>query len=144
MEVRMRFKALVLMMTICFASENIWAHDGLYIRFSLGTGYYAERSVLHESGFTTPAKNHALGWGFLDKFAVQISDFGGLIRNEVGDYNYINLDALGLGLVYNMPYHTYFTVSGGAGTVAFAEDWWEPTGQGKEKGMALNLTLGRE
>ena len=120
------------------------AHDGFFIRFSIGPGFYTEKSVLNESGFTTPAKNHAIGWGFLKKFAVQISDFGGLIKNEVGEYDYINLDALGLGLTYYMPYNTSVTLSYGQGKVTFARHWWEITDDGEESGYAVNLSLDKE
>jgi hypothetical protein len=120
------------------------ARDGLFIRFSLGPGYYAERSGLHESGFMTPAKNHAIGWGFHQKYALQISDFGGLIKNTVGEYHYINLDALGLGLTYFLPLHTSATLSMGQGKVTFARNWWEVTDDGKETGYAVNLSLDKE
>ena len=65
------------------------AHDGFFVRFSILPGYYTERSILHESGFTIPAKNYAIVWGFHQKYTVQISDFGGLIKNSVGEYEFI-------------------------------------------------------
>jgi hypothetical protein len=120
------------------------AHDGFFIRFSIGPGYYAERSSLNESGFTTPAKNHAIGWGFHQKYALQISDFGGLIKNTVGEYDYINLDALGLGFVYYMPSNTSVTLSGGQGKVTFARNWWKITDDGEETGYAINISLDKE
>ena len=140
----MRFNKFVLLGTVLFASIYVEAHDGFFIRFSVGPDYYWEQSTLNESGFTTPAKNHALGWGFHEKYALQISDFGGLIKNSVGKYNYINLDALGLGFTYYMPYRTSVTFSIGQGNITFAEDWWEITGDSKESGYALNLSLDKE
>jgi hypothetical protein len=118
--------------------------DGFFIRFSVGSGYHTERSSLNENGFTTPAKNHAIGWGFHKKYALQISDFGGLIKNKVGEYDYINLDALGLGLTYYLPFNSYLTLSGGYGKVTFAHNWWEITNDGKETGYAINMSLDKE
>ena len=137
----MRFNKFVLFGAVLFASIYVEAHDGFFIRFSVGPDYYWEQATLNESGFATPAKNHALGWGFHEKYALQISDFGGLIKNSVGKYNYINLDALGLGFTYYLPYQTSVTFSIGQGNVTFAKDWWEITNDGKESGYALNLSL---
>ena len=141
----MRNNSLLLSFFVFFISAiHVEAHDGLFIRFSIGPGYYTEQSSLNESGFATPAKNHAIGWGFHQKFALQISDFGGLIKNAVGEYNYINLDALGLGLTYYMPFNTSVTLSGAQGKVTFARNWWENTNDGKETGYAINISLDKE
>jgi hypothetical protein len=134
----------LLIFIIFIAVINAEAHDGFFIRFSIGPGYYLEKAGLNESGFSTPAKNHAIGWGFQKKFAVLISDFGGLIRNDVGAYNYINLDALGLGLKYYLPYNTSVTLSAGQGKVTFAKKWWEISAAGEETGYAINLSLDKE
>jgi len=140
----LRHNRLLLSFIILIPAVVAEAHDGLYIRFSIGPGYYTEQSKLHESGFTTPAKNHAIGWGFHGKYALQISDFGGLIKNNVGEYKYINLDALGLGIKYFMPHNTSATLSVGQGNVTFTRNWWQMTDHGKETGYAFNLSLDKE
>ena len=140
----MRNKTTLLFFLVFISASYVEAHDGLFIRFSVGPGYYMERSGLDKSGFTTPAKNHAVGWGFHQKFALQISDFGGLIKKTVGEYHYINLDALGIGLTYYMPCNTSVTLSGGRGKVTFARNWWENTNNGKETGYAINMSMDKE
>lgn len=140
----MRLNSLILLLTILIFAISAEAHNGFFIRFSVGPGFYTEQSSLKESGFTTPAKNHAFGWGFREKFALQISDFGGLIKNTVGKYDYINLDALGLGFTYYMPSNTSVTLSGAQGKVTFARNWWEITDDGEQSGVAVNLSLDKE
>ena len=140
----MRHIRLLLSLILFIPAVYAEARDGLYIRFNVGPAFYTERSALHESGFTTPAKNHAVGWGFHRKFALQISDFGGLIRNDVGDYKYINLDALGLGIKYFMPHNTSATLSLGQGNVTFDRKFWQISNQGKATGVAINLSLDKE
>jgi hypothetical protein len=140
----LRFNIWLIILIILLAAVYTQAHDGLFVRFSVGLGYYGELSQLDESGFVTPAKNHALGWGFKQKYAVQISDFGGLISNHVGEYDYINLDALGLGFTYYLPDNISATFSVGQGKVTFAKNWWEITDDGEETGYALNLSVDKE
>lgn len=140
----MRHNSLLLFFVIFISATYAEAHDGFFIRFSIGPGYYTEQASLNESGFTIPAKNHAFGWGFHKKYALQISDFGGLIKNNVGEYDYINLDALGLGLKYYMPLNTSITLSVAQGKVTFARNWWEISDAGKETGVAINLSLDKE
>lgn len=140
----MRYRNMLLSLMIFFSMTYVEAHEGLFVKFNIGPAFYTEHSLLNESGITLPAKNHALGWGFQQKFAVQISDFGGLIKNKVGDYNYINLDALGLGFTYYLPSNTSLTVSGGQGKVTFAHDWWEITDDAEQSGYALNVSFDKE
>lgn len=140
----MRFNIPTIIIATFVSAICAEAHDGFFVRFSVGSGYYAERSSINESGFTTPAKNHAIGWGFHEKYALQISDFGALIKNTVGEYNYISLDALGLGLKYYLPLNTSVTLSVGQGIVTFAQNWWKITDDGKETGYAINISLDKE
>ncbi|MBN2412417.1 hypothetical protein JXQ31_12070 [candidate division KSB1 bacterium] len=140
----MRYNSVLISLIIFISAIYAEAHNGFFIRFSVGPGVYTEQSALNESGFTTPAKNHAIGWGFHQKYTLQISDFGGLIKNKVGEYDYINLDALGLGLKYYMPFNTSVTLSAGQGKVTFARNWWEITDDGEETGYAVNISLDKE
>ena len=120
------------------------AHDGIYIRFSLGPGFMYESSSINESGFILPAKNHALGYGFKEKYAFYISDFGGLVHKKVGEYNYINLDALGLGFTYYLSSNLSLSFSAAHGEVAFAEKWYEATGNDKDEGFAIDMSVDKE
>jgi len=140
----MRYNILLVVLILLIPGRDAVAQEGLYVRFSVGTGYYAEHSVLDDSGFTTPAKNHALGWGLNERFGLQISDFGALIKQKVGDYDYMNLDALGLGLSYYIRPDTYLCLSGGYGKVTLAHDWTQIMNDGRQEGLALSLTLNRE
>ncbi len=119
----MRLKVSFLFFVILIFTGYSEAHEGIFLRFSVGSGFYVEQSSLNQSGIPTPAKNHALGWGFNEKFSIQISDFGGLPKNKAGEYDYINLDALGLGLTYYMPHITSVTLSSGQGKVTLARNW---------------------
>ncbi len=125
---------------------SVEAHDGLFLKFSPGFGYVNEYSSDDESGFSTPTKNHGLGWGFNDRYAVFIADFGSLIQlnKKSGDYNYINLDAYGLGLTYFTPARINISVAAAYGLVSFAHNWWEATGDDKGDGYAINLNLDKE
>lgn len=66
-------------------------------------------------------QNHAIGLGITEKFALQIGEFGGLIKQEVSDYNYINLDAYGLGFSYRTPIDIKISVLGAYSKVSFAK-----------------------
>ncbi len=94
-----RYKSLLLccLLTIIVAKVN--AQEGPFLRFSLGPGVLTEYTSINESGFTYAAKNHAIGWGFKDKYAVYYSEFGAFTKKDIGEeYQFINLDAYGLGL----------------------------------------------
>ena len=100
---------------------SVSAQKGLFIKFSLGPGYTTEYSNINNSGFSIATKNHAIGWGITDKFAVQFGEFGGLSKQKVGEYNYINLDAFGLGFSYRTPVDIKISVLGAYSMVSFAK-----------------------
>ena len=135
---------LVLLISIFILTNFAQAHDGIFIRFSLGPGLMYENSSINELGFILPAKNHALGYGFKEKYALYISDFGGLVHKKVGEYNYINLDAVGLGFTSYISSNISLSFSVAQGEVAFAKKWTEATGKDKEKGIALGLSADKE
>ncbi len=135
----MRLKAFVLFYLILIVSFDMMAQEGPFLRFSLGPGIMKEFNTIHESGLTIIAKNHAVGWGFADKYAVSYSEFGGLIKKEIGGtYRYINLDAYGIGLAYRTTNHVGFHLSGAYGTVHFS-DTWKRQGDYMEDGYAVGL-----
>ena len=112
------YKLILLFSIIFFSNANVKAQKGLFMKLSLGPGYTMEYSGNIGSGFTI-TKNHAIGWGITDKFAVHIGEFGSLVWQKVGDYNYINLDAFGLGFCYRTPIGIKISILGAYSKVSF-------------------------
>ena len=73
-----------LILPVCFIFFSISQVNGQksYVKFSVGPDFY-ER--IFSGGLSIVTKNHAIGWGITDKFAVHIGEFGGL--NKLGDIN---------------------------------------------------------
>lgn len=133
------YKILLLtcFLTIIVAKAN--AQEGPFLRFSLGPGFLTEYSSINASGFTYAAKNHAIGWGFNDKYAVYYSEFGASTKIDIGEeYQFLNLDAYGLGLSCNLENNISFHASGAYGTVHFS-DSWKKQGDFMEDGYAIAL-----
>ena len=120
------------------------AQEGLFVKFSLGTGYTNEYSIINGSGLSLATKNHAVGWGISDKFAVQIGEFGGLNKLKVGEYNYINLDAFGLGFSYLTPIDIKISALGAHSKVSFAKEWSEAFGDDAGSGYGINISIDKE
>ena len=93
-------KLILLFFLILFISFQVNAQKGLFVKFSVGSGFTTEYSIINKTGFSIVTKNHSIGWGITDNFAVQIGEFGGLNKLKAGTYDYINLDAFGLGFCY--------------------------------------------
>jgi hypothetical protein len=137
-------RSLVIMLIIYFSSANVYAQKGPFIRFSLGPGYMKEYSTINESGFTIVTKNHAVGWGFSNKYGVSFSEFGAFIRKDIGEgYKYINLDAYGGGLSYRTKSNVNFHISGAYGTVHFS-DSWRKQGVFIEDGYAVSFGMDKK
>jgi len=136
-------KLILLICFIFFSTTYVNAQKGLFIKFSLGPGYTTEYSNINGSGFTT-TKNHAIGWGITDKFALQIGEFGGLVNQKVGEYNYINLDVFGLGFTYRTPIDIKISFLGGYSKVSFAHKWWEAGGDDGGNGYGINMSIEKE
>jgi len=137
-------KMLFLNCIAVFTSFNMLAQKGPFVRLSLGAGVMKEYSLINEAGFAMVTKNHAIGWGFQDKYAVSFSEFGAFIRKDIGmDYQYINLDAYGLGLAYRTPNNINFHISGAYGTVHFSDNW-KKQGDFIEDGYALSLGIDKK
>jgi len=136
-----------LLWLICFIILSIFyveAQNGPFLRFSLGPGFMKEYSTINKAGFTIATKNHAIGWGFKDKYAVSISEFGAFIRKNIGEeYQYINFDAYGLGFAYRTKSNINFHVSGAYGTVHFS-DSWKKQGDFMEDGYAIALGVDKK
>ncbi len=137
-------KIIITVLLIMSVGSSIFAQKGLFIKFSLGPGYTTEYSTIKGSGFSIATKNHAIGWGITDKFAVQIGEFGGLNKQKVGDYNYINLDAFGLGFSYRTPLDIKISVLGAYSKVSFAKKWSEATGDDGGNGYGINMSIDKE
>jgi len=137
-----RSKIVVIMVSmLLILSGSIQAQNGLFVRFSLGPGFMKEFTSIEGSGPTLASKNHAIGWGFSDRYAIYIGEFGGLIKKPVGEYSYINLDAAGLGVRYRTPWDLDISVGAGYGQVALAENWKEPIGDIDGEGWGINLSI---
>jgi hypothetical protein len=80
-------RLLLIKLVICFLSINIYAQNGPFIRFSLGPGFMKEYNTINELGFTIITKNHAIGWGFSDKYAVSFSEFSAFIKKDIRHEN---------------------------------------------------------
>ncbi len=138
------YKSLILFSLIFLMTPNANAQKGLFVKFSLGTGYTTEYSSINNAGFNIVTKNHAIGWGITDKFALQIGEFGALVNQKVNDYNYINLDAFGLGFSYKTPIDLKVSVLGAYSKVSFAKDWWESGGSDGGNGFGINISIDKE
>ena len=120
------------------------AREGLFLRLALGPGVAVEASRPAGARFALAAKDHAIGYGFTDRFAVQVADFGALVRRKVGTFDYVNLDGLGPGLTVCGPRNTLVSIAAGYGAVTFAHKWAEATGTHKDEGFAIGASLRRE
>jgi len=137
-------KLMLVVSIILFSTIYVNAQKGLFIKFSLGPGYTTEYSNINSSSFAIATKNHAIGWGITDDFAVQIGEFGSLNKQKVGDYNYINLDAFGLGITYRTSFDIKISVLGAYSKVSFANDWWESGGDDGGNGFGINMNIDKE
>lgn len=137
-------KLIITVLLIMSVGSNIFAQKGLFIKFSLGSGFTTEYSNINGSGFSVATKNHAIGWGITDKFALQIGEFGGLNKQKFGDYNYINLDAFGLGFSYRTPIGVKISVLGAYSKVSFAKKWSEAFGDNGGNGYGINMSIDKE
>lgn len=135
---------LLFLFCIIISTANVKAQKGLFIKFSLGPGYTTEYSGINGSGFTIATKNHSIGWGISDNFALQIGEFGGLIKQKVEDYNYINLDAYGFGFCYRTDIGIKLSVIGAYSKVSFAEKWSQPLGDDGGNGYGINMSIDKE
>ena len=134
-------------MLYCFlfiSVSNVNAQKGLFAKFSIGPGFTTEYSNINSNGLSVVTKNHAIGWGITDKFAIQIGEFGGLNKLKAGDYNYINLDAFGLGFSYLTPIDIKISVIGAYSKVSFAEKWSQASGDDGGNGYGINMSIDKE
>ena len=142
-----KHKMIILGIVFCillFQINMLNAREGLFIKFSLGSGYTRENSNINSSGLSIATKNHAIGWGFTDKFAIQIGEFGGLNKLKVGEYDYINLDAFGLGFSYLTPNDIKISILGAHSKVFFAQKWSEAFGDDGGNGYGINMSIDKE
>jgi len=136
--------SIVIICFMFFSATSTKAQKGLFGKFSLGVGYSTEVSSIKKSGLNLISKNHAIGWGITDKFAVKIGEFGGLFKVNTGKYNFINLDAYGVGASYKLPFDIKISSLLAYGTVSFAKKWYTPTGDKGGQGYGANLSIEKE
>lgn len=129
---------------IFFALSQVNGQKGLFAKFSVGSGFTREYSGINSDGLSLVTKNHAIGWGITDKFAVQIGEFGGLNKQKAGDYNYVNLDAFGLGVCYLTPIDIKISVLGAYSKVSFAQKWSDAFGKDGGNGYGINMSIDKE
>ncbi len=136
---------MILLYCFSFLSiSHINAQKGLFLKFSVGPGFTTEYSNINGNGFSIVTKNHAIGWGITENLAVQIGEFGGLNKQKVGDYNYINLDAFGLGFSYRTPIDIRISVLGAYSMVSFAQKWSESFGEDGGNGYGISISMDKE
>jgi hypothetical protein len=137
-------KLILLFVCILFSLSYANAQKGLFVKFSIGPGFTTEFKNINSNGFSLVTKNHSIGWGITDKFAFQIGEFGGLNKQKVGDYDYINLDAFGLGFCYKTPINLKISVLGAYSKVSFAKKWYETKGEDGGNGFGINMSVDKE
>jgi hypothetical protein len=144
MKIVTMLRSIGLFVSFMFCAINVQAQKGFFVQVSVGPGFTTEYSGINGSGMALVTKNHTIGWGLTEKFALQIGEFGGLNKQKVGEFNYINLDAFGLGFTYRTPIDVKVSVLGAYSKVAFARKWSEPFGEDGGKGYGMNLRIDKE
>jgi len=120
------------------------ARPGLFLRLGLGPGIAVETAQIHGAGLALVSKEHQIGYGFTDDFALWVGEIGALIQQKVGTYDYVNVDGIVLGGTIFMPHDILVSPSAGYGRVAFAKEWTEPMGDNLDDGLAFGLSAKRE
>lgn len=137
-------KLILLLVFLLFPLSPAKAQKGLFVKFSVGPGSTTEYSNIKKTGFSIVTKNHSVGWGITDNFAVQIGEFGGLNKLKVGTYEYINLDAFGLGFCYKTPAALKVSVLGAYSKVSLAHKWSAAEGDDGGNGLGFNMSVDKE
>ena len=135
---------LLLPLLLLLMPGSAAAREGLFLRFGLGPGVVVEGGPVQGTVLALPAKDHAIGYGLTEHFAVQLADFGALVYQQVGEYEYLNLDGLGPGVTVFLPRNALVSLSAGYGAVGFARKWWEATGSDKHGGIAISASARKE
>jgi hypothetical protein len=143
-ETTLYIRLVLIICSIILLGKNADAQKGLFVKFSLGPGFTTEYSKINGSGIAIATKNHSIGWGITDKFALQIGEFGSLIKQKVNGYNYINTDAIGLGFIYRTPIDLKISFIGAYSKVSFAEKWSQAFGDDGGNGYGINTTIYKE
>lgn len=136
-----------LLLSICLLLVTLTgaeAQKGLFLKFSVGPGLTTEYSNINNSFLSIVTKNHAIGWGITENLAVQVGEFGGLNKQKIGDYEYINLDVFGAGICYRTPLDIKISTIVGYGKVSYARKWYKSLGDSGGKGYGINLSVDKE
>ena len=138
------FKSMLVFGLLVFINSFSYAQKGLFVKISLGPGMSTEYSHVRNNGFALLTKNHAIGWGITDNFAIQVGEFGGLIKQKVDEFNYINIDPFGVGFCYKTPFNLKLSMMGAYGKVSLARQWTEATGKKVAQGAGINISVDKE
>ncbi len=133
---------LIIMMFFFFTESH--AQKGLFVKISMGSGYIKEYTSLKKVGWSVVAKNHAIGYGITDKFALQVGELGGLVKIKTKEYDFVNINGFGVGFNYRIRKDVNLSVLGASGSVAFAKKWTDPSGDSAGKGYGFNMSLDKE
>ncbi len=134
----------VLIFLVFFSLAESHAQKGLFVKISMGSGYIQENTGLKKAGWSLVTKNHAIGYGITDKFALQVGELGGLVKMKVKEYDFVNINGFGVGFNYRIRKDINWSVLGASGSVAFAKKWTDPSGDSAGKGYGFNMSLDKE
>lgn len=141
----MLYKVLSLPCMLFIITTYAQTNNGPFLKFSLGPGIIYESSSIQSAGLVLAGKNHAIGWAFNNKYAIYISEFGGLIRKTVDSYNYINTDAYGIGFSYKTSSNLLLSFAVAYSTVHLDRKWYlANTENSRGNGYGFNLGLGKD
>jgi hypothetical protein len=137
-------KSLLSFCIIMLLAGNAKAQKGPFIKISIGTGYTTEYSGLNAHGHSMINKNHAIGWGITEDFALQIGEFGSLNKINTGEKPYVNTDAYGLGFSYRTPIDLIISSLAAYSLTSFEDKWWGTGGAVQGRGFGLNISIDKE
>lgn len=120
------------------------AQKGPFIKVSIGSGFTTEFTGINNYGHSMVNKNHAVGWGITDDFALQIGEFGSLNKIKTEDDNYINTDAFGVGFSYRISSGIKISSLLAYSLTSFEKKWWETEGEVRGKGFGINMSIDKE
>ena len=135
---------LVYLCVWSISMSSLEAKETFYIKASLGTGISSEYEKLKTSSTALVMKNHSIAWYISDNLALKVGEFGGLLKQKTGKYNYINLDAFGVGFSYTTTQKIKISFLGAYSKVSLAKKWSEALGDDAGEGYGLNMNIDKE
>mgnify|MGYP001365211087 CR=1 FL=1 len=139
-----RVAPLILISIFLLLTGTAQAREGFFLRLGIGPGLAVESSQIKGTGLALVAKEHQIGYGITDRYALWIGEIGALIKQKVGTYDYVNVDGIVVGGTVTLPHDFLISISAGYARVAFAQKWTEPMGDNLDDGLALGLSAKHE